>query len=232
MTRFAVLAPCLLLVACGNMTQPPGEMKLYRHAIELGKAEKLKAEIVFPAGEFELRGGAAKLLEGDYRASDDALHPAFEYRESGGEGTLHVDAKGRQAGAAKARWETRLNDSVPVDLHLQMGAGKADIHLGTLQLARLRTEFGAGDITIDLRGRPKKSYSVEIRGGVGQGKIYMPIGVGVRADVEGGIGKIDVQGDLKKNGDAYYNSLWDKAEVRVDLKVRAGIGKIDLIAAE
>ena len=206
-------------------------MRLETHQIELGRVQRVNARIDFPAGEFELRGGAGKLLEGDYRFDSHALRPVLDYKESGGAGELRVQAdKKLNEGSARARWETRLNDDVPLDLELHIGAGKAEAMVGTLNLRRLQVHFGAGELTLDLRGKPRGSYDVEVNGGVGLGRIYLPGSVGVEAEVHGGIGGVDVQGELRHEGSRYYNVLWGKTDKQVRVRLHGGVGTIKLIA--
>ena len=224
------------LTACFTMDKIPpsaGEMTREVHTIDLGKAEKLEANIDFPAGELEVLGGAVKLVEGEYRFNSDSLRPVIGYRESAGVGRLDLNAaKKASFGNAKGRWQIRLNDATPLSLELRMGAGKAEINLGTLSLRTANVHFGAGEMTLDLRGKPRQGYTIEVHGGVGHGRIYIPGGAGVHANVSGGIGEISTQGDLRKDGHDYYNGLWNKAERKVELTVRGGVGKIELIAAE
>ena len=223
----------LLLNGCVHWDDAPREMKVERQSIDVGRADKVNAVIEFPAGEFQLHGGAAKLVEGEYRFDSDALRPVVDYKESAGVGDLRINTEHKTStGNSRARWETRLNDEVPLDLELKMGAGKADAVLGTLNLRRLQVHFGAGEITIDLRGKPAKGYDVDVHGGVGLGRIYLPSGVGVEADVQGGIGGVGVQGELSQDGNRYHNALWGKSAEQVRIRVRGGVGTIKLIAPE
>jgi len=231
LNRASLLVLSLLLASCG-VEQATREMTREVHNVDLGKAEKVEAVIEFPAGEFELHGGAAKLVEGTYRFNTESLRPVVDYRESAGVGRLRIDTRKDGGAGGRAVWAIHLNDAMPLDLELKMGAGQAEMDLGSLDLRRAVVKFGAGEMTLDLRGKPKHGYQVEVSGGVGHGRIYLPGGVGVHADVMGGIGDIDTQGDLRKDGHDYYNALWDKSAVRVELKVRGGVGKIELIAAE
>jgi hypothetical protein len=49
-------------------------------------------------------------------------------------------------------WDLRLNDDVPMELHVDVGAGRADLKLGSLSLTRLDVAGGAGALTVDLTG--------------------------------------------------------------------------------
>jgi hypothetical protein len=105
------------------------------------------------------------------------------------------------------------------------GAGQARLNLGSLQLRTLAVHMGAGQVDLDLRGKPTKDYDVKIDGGVGQATVALPKGVGVWAEAHGGLGSINITG-LEKKGDHWENDLYDKAKVNVKLQVNGGIGEI------
>jgi predicted membrane protein len=88
--------------------------------------------------------------------------------------------------------------------------------------------MGAGNVDLDLSGKPQHDYEVTINGGVGQAIVHLPHDVGVSATAHGGIGKITVTG-LEKDGDHWRNDLYDKAKVNVKIDVEGGIGNIKLI---
>jgi hypothetical protein len=233
MTRQSLLAlPALFLTGCVSDLAPPGEIKTERTALDIGDAKDLEASIDFPAGEIALSGGGKKLLEADYTFSSDRFKPTFDLQRNNGRATLNVGVKPKASGNGQnIRWEMRLADSLPTAIVFHMGAGKAQLDLGSLDLRSLRLNLGVGELTLDLRGRPKSSYDVEVNGGVGKCLVYLP-GGSVHAEAYGGIGKIDVQGRFKRDGNHYYSHDWDEAKTRVNLRVRGGIGKIDLIASE
>jgi predicted membrane protein len=89
--------------------------------------------------------------------------------------------------------------------------------------------MGVGECHLDLRGEPKKDYSVQVHGGVGEAEIYLPTGVGVVARAGGGIGEIEIEGDLRKDGGEYVNSQYGKSPVTVRVDVKGGVGSIKLI---
>ena len=223
----------LSTAACIHRDDAAREMKSETHNIELGRAESVNAKIEFPAGEFELRGGATKLLEGQYRFDSEGLRPVVDYQADGSTGELKITtAPKMSAGSAHARWETRLNNQVPLNLDLRVAAGKVEAVAGTLNLRRLTVNYGAGELTLDLRGKAQGSYEVEVHGGVGLGRIYVPGGAGVEVEVHKGIGSVSVDGELRQDGQRYYNALWGKSDKQVRIQVHSGVGKIELIAAE
>jgi hypothetical protein len=81
----------------------------------------------------------------------------------------------------------------------------------------------SGDWQVDL--------DADIKGGAGRAALRLPRDVGVRVDVEGGLGKVNASG-LKKDGDAYVNDAYGKSDVTLRIDVRAGLGAIDLELGE
>jgi hypothetical protein len=71
--------------------------------------------------------------------------------------------------------------------------------------------------------------NVRIHGGVGEARIWLPAGVGIRADAQGGIGSVNVSG-LTKRGSTWENDLYQRSPVTVNVEVRGGIGAISIFA--
>jgi hypothetical protein len=116
-----------------------------------------------------------------------------------------------------------------MDLVVKMGAGEAHLNLGNLNLRSVVFDLGAGEVDADLRGRPKRSYDVQINGGVGQATIHLPKSVGISATAIGGIGEINVSG-LEKRNDRWINPGHENDAVTIRLDVKGGVGQIDLVA--
>jgi hypothetical protein len=89
--------------------------------------------------------------------------------------------------------------------------------------------MGAGEVEMDLRGNPVKSYRAEIHGGVGSATVYLPASVGISATASGGIGDINVRGLEKRNG-RWINPRAGSALVTIELDVRGGVGEIRIVA--
>ena len=88
-----------------------------------------------------------------------------------------------------------LNDEVPTDITLRLGGGEAHLNIGTLSLRSVEIEMGAGEMELDLRGMPKHSYNVRVRGGAGEATVRLPHNVGIYAQAEGALGDIKAQLD-------------------------------------
>lgn len=201
-------------------------------AVELQGAESVRATVEIPAGELEISGGASKLLEADFDYAESEGDPHAEYNVSGKQGELtvtqiqsskvHVHILGRQN-----TWKLRMNNEVPLELRVNMGAGQGDLRLQGLSLTRLEAHVGAGQLTLDLRGDWHKNLDAEVHGGVGSATIRLPKNVGVRVTATGGIGAINA-GGLKRDGDEYVNEAYGKSPVTLRLDIHGGIGEISL----
>jgi hypothetical protein len=229
LSRTAAFAAMMTLVGCG-MTTPSGPDQHESKSVELGKAEEVRVQIKMNAGELNVNGGATKLMNADFTFNVAAWEPEIDYDSSGTAGTLTVMQPGPKSssGNTKNRWDLRLNDAVPMDLKIQLGAGESHLNLGSLKLRDLDFQLGAGELNLDLRGKPAKDYNVRVQGGAGDATVYLPKDVGVSATVTGGLGEVSVTG-LHKEGDHYVNDAYGHASVQIKLEITGGVGSVKLI---
>ena len=183
------------------------------------------------AGELNITGGADRLMEGEFSYNVSEWKPKVSYDVSGQEGELIVkqgSAEGAGlSGDARNEWNLRLNDEVPTDLVVQMGAGESDLDLDSLALKGLDLQMGAGKTTVDLTGDYAKSFDASIQGGVGEATVLLPSEVGVKAKAEGGLGTINAKG-LQTVGDSYVNDAYGESDVNLSVDVKGGVGQINL----
>src|SRR5579863_1359392 len=226
----ALCVSFLLLTACGRDFGPPGPERTEARSIELDNSEEVLVDLKMGAGELRVRGGADKLMEGRFTYNRLRLRPQVSYNAGGFRGHLVVEEPSH-VGTATSRyaWDLRLNNQKPLELDVKCGAGESRLDLGDLALRRVNVEMGVGELKMDLRGVPKSDYEVSVRGGVGEATIYLPSGVGIDADVKGGIGGISAPGLEKREG-RYVNDAYGHAKTTNRLDVRGGIGAINLIA--
>jgi len=230
-----VPAVLLALVAAGCTVdnRPDRWTKHYHQTVDLGRAESVRAEIDMGAGELQVRGGAAKLLDADFTYNHDDWKPEVNYDGGSFRGMLTVKqpSGAHPFGHVNYKWDLEFNNDVPLDLRINCGAGEGKFELGRLALRSLDVDMGVGRIEADLRGRPKRDYDVRINGGIGEAVVYLPNTVGIVADAKGGIGGIDVQG-LHKSGDRWVNDQYENGRGGpvIHVAVNGGIGSIRLRA--
>jgi hypothetical protein len=225
----------VLAGACGTQPggtqQEVGKMQHESKSVDPKDARSVRAQLKMGAGELNLTGGADQLMEGDFSYNVADWKPEVSYDVGGDEGELGVKQGGaggsNLGGEARNEWEIRLNDELPTDLVVQMGAGESDLDLDSLALEGLKLQMGAGKTTVDLTGDYAQGFKASIQGGVGEAKVLLPSGVGVKAKAQGGLGKIDAEG-LKRVGDSYVNDAYGESDVTLNVEVQGGVGEINL----
>jgi hypothetical protein len=239
MKRLAYLLTLLIAVvlggACGmqpgGTPQEVGKLQRESKSVDPKDAQSSRTQLKMGAGELNLTGGADQLMEADFSYNVSDWKPKVSYDVSADEGELVVKQGGAGgsslSGETRNEWEIRLNDEVPTELVVQMGAGESDLDLDSLSLTGLKLQMGAGKTTVDLTGDYAKDFDASIQGGVGEATILLPSEVGVKAKAEGGFGKINAEG-LKRVGDSYVNDAYGESDVNLSVEVQGGVGQINL----
>jgi N-terminal domain of toast_rack, DUF2154 len=232
---FSLLVTAAVLAgACGMQpggTPQVGKMQHESKSVDPKDAQSVHAQLKMGAGELNLTGGADQLMEGDFSYNVADWKPEVSYDVSGDKGELVVRQGGSKGsnltGEARNEWEILMNDELPTDLVVQLGAGESDLDLDSLTLTGLKLQMGAGKTTVDLTGDYAQSFNSSIQGGVGEATVELPSEVGVKAKAQGGLGKINAEG-LKRVGDAYVNDAYGESDVTLNVKVQGGVGEINL----
>lgn len=218
-----------LLASCVSDGDEHGSLETETRSVDLDKSEFVTVDVRMGAGELSVRGGSPKLMDGEFSFRRLAMRPSIHYDASDFRGRLRIEEpSGVHTANSRYRWDLRLNDDKPLDLNVDFGAGQGRLDLGSLNLRSVEIHMGVGELRLDLRGTPKSDYTVNLRGGVGEVTVYLPEGVGVVADAQGGIGGITARG-LEKRGGEYVNDAYGRAKTTVRLDIRGGIGAINLI---
>ena len=225
----SVLFAALLLAACGSGASV-GALQTESQSVELGDAKSVRVEINFGAGDLKLAGGAKKLMEGDFTYNVAKLKPEVKYAG----GTLvvrqpSVDGVPALQGITDYRneWGLRLNDKIPMDLKVDVGAGSGALNLAGLSLTGLDVSLGAGEYTVDLSGDWAQDLDASIDAGAAILNVQLPKDVGVRVTVESGPHLIEATG-LTQDGGVYTNAAYGVSAVKIQIDIEAGIGQIKL----
>ncbi len=232
-TRFVwisiALFGALLLVSCSSDVRV-GAVQKASQSVELGDAGSARVEIDLGAGDLEVTGGAAKLMEADFTYNVVRLKPQVGYTP----GRLVVaqpDIGGmpvlRDIGDYRNEWDLRLQENVPMDLSVDIGAGTSDLQLADLSLTGLAVKLGAGTSTLDLNGDWTRDLDVSIDAGAADMTVRLPSDVGVRLVVDPGATVIEAPG-LQRDGDVYTNAAYGVSGATLRVDVDSGIGRIGL----
>ena len=229
-----MLIIALLLASCSSDDVRVGELRTESKSVELGDARPVLVKMVLGAGDLVVSGGAEKLLEADFTYNVAKLKPEVEFTD----GTLvvqHPDVRGyrtlQDIRDFRNEWDLRLNNDVPMNLSLDMGAGTSDLQLAGLSLTGLAVNLGAGNYTVDLSGDWARDLDVTIKAGAANITLRLPRDVGVRVEVEAGVGRIEASG-LKQDWNVYTNEAYGTSEKTMQVDIEAGIGQINLEVEE
>ncbi|MCX5974300.1 MAG: toast rack family protein [Coprothermobacterota bacterium] len=196
--------------------------------IERGEAQSVRVECQMGAGELHIKSGAQALLEAEFDYSQTSWQPIVKYSIADDRGDLSIrQPKSIQGVFHRYRWDIRLGGSIPMDLHVQLGAGKGECSLGGLDLTKLVIEMGAGDFRLDLGGSWQRDLDVRISSGVGRLVVLYPTETGAKIDVGPGSSVVNASG-LKVEGRHYQNEAYSKTPATVRIDISKGIGEINL----
>jgi N-terminal domain of toast_rack, DUF2154 len=219
------------LTGCQFDTTPPGPTRETSIHLDKGTTERANIDLDMAAGQLKVRGGADKLVDGHFEFNVPSWEPKIDTSNNGSHASVKISQphNAHLGGRRVYVWDLQLNNDVLLDLAINCGAGQANLNLGDLDLRRVEVHMGAGQVDLDLRGKPERDYDVAVSGGVGQATVHLPEDVGIWAEAHGGLGSITVTG-LDKKDDHWQNNLYDNAKVKVHVKVEGGIGEIRIIA--
>ncbi|MGB3712996.1 MAG: toast rack family protein [Candidatus Promineifilaceae bacterium] len=257
-TFAALLAIVVVLFAATGCIEGArvGDLQTKSETVELGDAESVSVDIDMGAGELDVSGGAGELLEATFTYNVEELNPEATY-SNGNLVVKHDDVKEGigtffDLDDYRNEWDLRFKEGVPMEMNINVGAGRSKLSLGSLALSRLdinagagevdldlsdsqslnRLDFdmGAGGLTLDLTGEWQDDLNAAIKGGVGEINLKLPSNSGVRIVVNTGIGDVDTSG-LMKDGDTYTNDAYGESEVTLRIDIDGGIGQINLDVA-
>ena len=217
------------LVLSGCFSFIPNKMREEAILVEKDKAKALEVDIDLGVGEMNVSSGAKEWVEGNAEYNVKKLAPQVDYDVHGDTGEVEIKHKGStRLGLSniKNTWAIQLNDSIPMDLTVETGASLANLDLQGLQLEKLDIEAGVGDLTVNLGGDWKKSFTTTIETGVGQTTVILPSKVGVKLTTEKGIGSSKVEGLMSKGNGVFVNEAYDTADVVLEVNSELGIGEI------
>jgi hypothetical protein len=212
-----------------NVSAGSGRQGHENQVVELKGAKAVRMAVHMPSGELRIEGGATRLMEADFYQGPSWNAPSVDYSVENGVGTLSINQQSSNTlmNNSDNTWKLKVSDQVPLELEVDVGAGKGDLNLAKVNLTQLEVNIGAGQAIIDLTGERGKDLEANIHGGVGEAVVRLPKNVGVVATVHGGLGSVDVHG-LKEDDGEYTNAAYGKAPNTIHLTVEGGIGHIIL----
>ena len=110
-----------------------GDLQTKSQTVELDDADSVKVEIQMGAGKLDVSGEASELLEATFTYNVAELKPRATYTD----GRLEVKDSGVSVGIAslsdladyRCEWDLKLNDDVPMEMNIDLGAGSSNLAL-------------------------------------------------------------------------------------------------------
>ena len=214
---------------------------VHEFSVERREARSARVELEVGAAKLELGAGAApgvltngtfegcgidSLLEVDVRQADD--HRTVRLSSENDPGVFRFECG--------SEWDVALSPLVPTSLKLAGGLWDAALDLEDLQITKLDVETGASETEVTLpRAAGHMSANFDI--GAGNLEIYVPEGVAIRIDIEGGAVSFDLDakwfGERRRStglgvDELYVSPDFATAKNRVDIKIRAGASEISV----
>jgi len=207
-----------------------GDLQHQSRTVERQGAKSVHVSLETSSGEFNISGGSSHLLDADFNYSGSYETPRVDYNVADGVGHLSIsqDDGSTHFGAAHNQWNLHFSNEVPLELKVEMGAGRGQLRLRDMPVTRLEMSMGAGQADLDLTGDRKNDLVADLEGGVGQVTVRLPRKVGVVVRASGGIGAVDAHG-LRHENDEYTNEAYGKTPATIHLTVQGGVGQISLI---
>lgn len=270
--RAAALAAALLLAAAPAAAQ---QWRTADFARQTQGERALAVEVHYGAGDLVVRPAASGLLyRMQLRYDERAVRPVSRYDRSAGRlilGAENVARGRRQTGRGRATVE--LAPTVPLDLSLEFGAGRAELELGGMAVRRLdlatgasetdlrwaspnrvaagevrlaagasrlrvrglgnaraeriHFEGGVGEAVLEFDGAWNRNASLAVEMGVGAVTLRFPRSLGVRIESRSSLSRFRPAG-MERRGDAWYSAGYDRARHRVDVRLTAALGAVNV----
>lgn len=195
--------------------------------IPLGDERELSVVVDVSFGTVIIgRGPSEKLVVADFssRWEDQSEDFKISYKSHGTRGELIVRSKdrsrfwGKDNGESEDRvWNLQFSDQIPMDLRVELGAGKGELDLSGLRIQSLKVSSGASSVELNCdKPNPIVAEEVIIESGVSKFTARNLANTNFRRlKFSGGVGayKLDFGGKLMRDADA---------------KVEVGLGAITI----
>ncbi len=231
----SILIMVLVSVLAAGCMAPvmAGRVQTGSEKVSLDGAESVRAYIVMGAGRLQIEGGADSLLEANTRYSHRSLAPDIHYRvKQNGQGVLDIEQddgpKFQMSENYTNDWDLALNNEIPLELFVTLGAGECELDLNVLNLKSFTMQMGAGESTLDLADYSGGDLEVDVEGGVGELTLFLPSETRVEVSVSAGLGEVNSAGLERENG-LYVTDPSETGSV-IEIQIKAGIGQLNLIA--
>ncbi|GAA4430169.1 hypothetical protein GCM10023188_16520 [Pontibacter saemangeumensis] len=227
---------------------------VFKKTTSASGAKKGTVTLEIPAGELQVNADGTSLMDAQVQYTKASWLPVFASNNSKTEPEVSIRQKemsDNNGKDVKNEWNINLSKTTPLDLYIKMGAGKSTLDLQNSHVNKLTMDAGAvgsdidlrgskvsdvtvnagvGEVNLDLRGKWDHDVDVDVSGGIGDVRIRVPKGTGVRVK-SSGLGSRNMKG-LHQEGNAYVNAALGKSKHVIDITVAGGLGSISVLQDE
>lgn len=216
MTRI-VFHGFLVTALAAIVTIPAASQGTRHEEISLGNEREISVTIDVSFGTVIIEPGETnKVLVADFTAprNEDSDEFHIKYSTHGDRGNLVIKSKDRSRfwrdtddeNIDDRVWTLRLSDAVPMDLRIELGAGKGELDLSGLKIRTLKISSGASSVEMFCdKPNPIGAESIVIESGVSKFTATNLANMNFeKLKFAGGVGsyKLDFGGKLRRNADA------------------------------
>lgn len=205
-----------------------------RTTVPLDGAGSGDVALTLGAGELRVQGGAPDdvLMDASVFSKAPEWQPELVQSINGSRKIVALTDKGHKAKEwfsvdSPNSWTIALNNRVPVDLEVNVGAGDCRIDLDGVTLGSLNVHNGAGDTTITLGRNQDQRFDAVIRNGIGDLTLQVPRESNTRIRAVNGIGDISSKGFVQ-DGEIFVTAGFDPAVAVNEITLNQGVGSITL----
>ena len=226
------------------------DSKLFKQSVKADNVKQGTVRLEMPAGVLHLKTGTTQFIDAQVNYNHAGWKPAMNYSQNQGVAnlTLKQEEISNKENNGENKWIINLNKSIPLQLIVSMGAGEANLDLSKSRLEKLNVEAGAvkcninlagsavksakisagvGELNVDMSGNWNHDVTMDISGGIGDVKLKLPKGTGVRLK-SSGLGSKNLNG-FKKNNGSYQNAAYGKSKHTLTINVSGGMGSLTVI---
>jgi hypothetical protein len=125
-------------------------------------------------------------------------------------------------------WDMRLNETIPMTLDLETGAGESQMDFSALRVEDISLKTGASSSEMTLPARAGKTR-VKVTSGAASVVLRVPDGVAARISVESGLAGITInQNRFPRSGEGYQSPDYDRAQNSADIRIETGVGAVEI----
>ncbi len=200
----------------------------YPIAVSYPESKPIKVRLEFAAGRLNINPGAESFINGQAVCSVEEWAPQVSVSDGNvtirqGDGHDH-ELKFKHLKRMKNDWTLAFGNGQPFGLHMQCGAGQAQLALGGLPLTGLQLDGGAGQVQVRF-DRPNPEQADLLKFSFGAGQLILVDLLNANAQtfkLEGGAGEAQVH----FMGEGLTRDLFGKINLgvgRIALNIKHGV---------